>query len=175
MFATFFGNHTAAWSAGNKTKLQEIWLIVIFNRSGFVASEGGNSRESNWVVAVVLLHEAKHIAVGRVETKVIDFHEIQRTLGDFCVDDAIAIDVGIVANTLENAVGDAWGKAGAGGEELGSIGLDFGIQNSGGASNDLLYLWLFVILKAVNDTKAVAEWTSEGASTSGGADDSEMR
>jgi len=107
--------------------LQEVRLVIIFNRGGFVAGEGGNGSEADWTFAVILFHEAEHVAICRVEAEIIDFHEIQSVHGDFFINNAVTVDVGIVADALKNAVGNTWGEAGAGGEKLGGVWLDSGI------------------------------------------------
>ena len=48
-------------------------------------------------------------------------------------------------------------------------------ENVGGAGDDLTDFWLLVVFEAVDDAEAIAEWSSESASSGGSADDSEVR
>ena len=90
------------------------------------------------------------------------------------VDDAVAIDVGVIANTLHKAVCDARGETRTGRKESGRFGVDFCVQNVRSAGDDLFDLGLFVIFEAVDNAETVAERTSKRAGASRGADASEM-
>ncbi len=100
MFLAFFGDDAALGGAGEKTELQEVGLVEILDGGGLVAGQGGDGGEADGAVAVVFVHELKHIAVGGVEAEVVDFHEAEGFFGDFDVDDAVAVDVGVVADAL---------------------------------------------------------------------------
>ena len=62
----FGGDSAATGSAFDEAKLEEIGLIVILDSGGFIAGEGSDGVEADGAVAVILEHEAEHVAVGRV-------------------------------------------------------------------------------------------------------------
>ena len=75
MVGAFFRDTAAAGSAFEKAELQEVGLVIILNRTGFVAGQGSDSGQADGAIAVVFEHKAEHIAVGGIEAEFVDFHE----------------------------------------------------------------------------------------------------
>ena len=78
MFASFQGDDATFGRALEKTELEEVGFVVFFDGGRFVASEGGDGRETDRAVAVVFYHQFEHISVGGVETVLVDFHHLER-------------------------------------------------------------------------------------------------
>ena len=125
MFSGFYGYDATLRGAFEEAELKEIRLVIFFDCGRFVTRQSGDGRQTNGAVAIVLEHEVEHIAVGGVEAKFVDFHEVESFLGRGFVDYAVAINVGIVSNALYEAVRDSRGEATASREKFGRFGGDF--------------------------------------------------
>jgi len=44
---SFFSDDATTWGLFDETKLNQKWLVIIFNRGSFITSEGGNGGEAD--------------------------------------------------------------------------------------------------------------------------------
>ena len=175
MVGAFFRDTAAAGSALEKAELQEVGLVIILDRAGLVAGQGGDSGQTDGAIAVVFEHKAEHIAIGGIEAEFVDFHQLQGTQRHLVVDNPVAVYVGVIADAVDEAVRDAGSFSGARREKGGGGRLDFRIEDFRGAVDDLLDFGFAVIFEAVEDPEAVAKRTGEGAGAGRGADYGELR
>ena len=103
----------------------------------------------------------------------VDFEHFEGFGGGRVVDNAVAVDVGVVADTFEEAVGDAGRETGAAAEEFGGFGADFSVEDFGGTVDDLGDFGFLVEFETVDVAEAIAERGGERAGASGSADDGE--
>ena len=72
------------------------------------------------------------------------------------VNGAVSFDLSEVADTTEQAVGDAGSAAGAASEQLGGGLVDLDIKNSGTAGDDLSNVGFVVEIEMMGDAETVA-------------------
>jgi hypothetical protein len=73
------------------------------------------------------------------------------------VDVAFGLDLGVVADATEQAVGDPWGAAGASGDLDRPAVVDLDAEEPGGAADDGLELLGVVVLELGGEPEPVAE------------------
>ena len=122
------GGDAAARSALQETELEQVGLVVVFNGGGLVAGEGSDGVKADGAVAVILQHQTEHITVGGIKTQLVNLHHLEGGGGNGNVNDAVAVDIGVVADALSEAVGNSRSKAGAGGKQRGGFGSDGGAE-----------------------------------------------
>lgn len=107
VFVTLFGDDATAGRASEEAKLDEIGLVYFFDSAHFFTDDGGDSLDTSGATAEFLDEGAEDMMVGWLESEVIDFEEVERFLGGGGVDGIVAMDLGVVADTLQDAVRDA--------------------------------------------------------------------
>src|SRR5215471_12184666 len=101
-------NDAPSWCTRNEAKLQQVWLIHILNRLGVFAGAGCQCIQPNRPAVELLDDRQQQIAVGLIETDMINLQRVQRRLSDFARNHAIGLHLGIVTHALEQAIDDAW-------------------------------------------------------------------
>lgn len=94
-------------------------------------------------------------------------------VGDGFGDDAMAIDLGEITDSSEEAVGDSGGSSGSFGDSFSALFIDFDSEDGGGSAHDVVESVVVIEAEVHDDAEAVAERAGEVALAGGGADDGE--
>src|SRR5207302_7509288 len=97
-------HNTASRSTRDKAKLQQVWLIHILNCLRVLARARGQSVQSDWAAIELLDNRQQQVAIGLIETDMIDLQRIQCRLSNASRNHAIGSHLCIVTYTLEQAV-----------------------------------------------------------------------
>src|SRR5690606_8177423 len=95
--------------------------------------------------------------------------------GDLPVDPAVRLDLRVVADAAQQAVGDAGGAAGAARDLGGAVGVDLHVEQARGPVDDPLQLGGLVELHVRGEAEPVAQRGRQQARAGGGADEGEGR
>ena len=158
VFSTGGGEHAAAAGAGQEAELEQEGLDDVFKRSGILAHGGGDGLDAAGAALVGGADDAEVLAIKLIEAERVDTFHGERLLDDVDVQFAGGLDLRVVADAAEQAVGDAGRAAGAIGDELegGQIGVGHA-QHVGGAADDGQELVGRVEAEVVGQDEAGAE------------------
>ena len=102
-------------------------------------------------------------AVDLVEPELVDAEQRQAVAGDVGGDRAVGADLGEVADTPQEPVGDAGRAARSPGDLPGAVGVDRDAEDAGGAGDDLLQLVVVVVVEPGDEAEAVAQRAGDHA------------
>src|SRR5262245_12446835 len=107
MFVRELSRDAAAGRALEKTDLEEIRFVNIFDGVNFLAQNGGDRIHANRPPAEAFDDGAEKLSIDVVEAVFIHIEKLQRIERDRRGNFAVAFNVGIIANSLQQAVRDA--------------------------------------------------------------------
>ena len=128
-------------------------LVDALDRVLFLVDGRGDRADADRAAAEVLDDGREDLAVDVVEAEGVDLHHVQGPLGFFGGDDAVALDVDIVADAAQQAVGDARRAAGPQGDLAGPGVIDLDLEDPGRPLDDLLQVLVLVVVEAVDDAE----------------------
>ena len=105
----------------------------------------------------------------------IDFEEAQGFARDVARDEVTCLDLCIIADAAEEVIGDTRGTAGAAGNFRRAFCVHIDVQFCRGARDDFGKLLGRIVIEAIDEAEACAEWCGDEADTCGGADQGEAR
>lgn len=118
-------------------------------------------------------HDAKQALVHFVEAEGVDFEEFEGGLGGGFGDGAVAFFLGVVADEIDEIVGDARGAAGAAGDLESAVGIEGNVEEFAGARYDFEEVFGTVVVESGLQGEATAKGGGEEAVSRGGADEGE--
>ncbi len=107
--------------------------------------------------AEVLDDGREDLAVDVVEAEGVDLHHVQGPLGLLGRDDAVALDVDVVADAPQQPVGHARRPPRPQGDLAGPGVVDLDLEQRGRALDDLLQVLVPVVIEPVDDAEAAPE------------------
>ena len=121
------GELAAFGGSSDEAGLEEEGFYDVFEGVAFFAHGGGHGVDADGAAFVVAGHDGHEAAVEGIEAEVVDAFEGEGLVQHIGCEVAVGADDGEIADAAEEAVGDARGAAGAGGdlEERGGIGGEF--------------------------------------------------
>src|SRR5579872_1513766 len=120
--------------------------------------------------AVVILHDGIQVAsIELVQPIFVDAFPSERLVGDRSIDAAVAPDLGIVANALQEAIGDARRSARAASDLVRSLTIDRRLEKLRRPLDYPRQLFRRVEIEVVRQTEAVPERCAQEAGPRGGA------
>src|SRR5262245_7089611 len=118
------GDPAPARAPDHEADLEEIGLDQLGQGLCLVVDGGGDRLDPDRADPELLDDRLEEPPVEPIEPARVDAFHGQGSLGGLPADPAVTLDLGVVAHTPEEPVGDAWGAASATGQLAGSLGLD---------------------------------------------------
>jgi hypothetical protein len=153
--------------------LDEERFVDVFNCFFGFANAYGQGAKPNRAATELLTQVGKHGAVDFVETKVIDAKDREAFVRSCFIDTAIATNLGEVANSAKETIGDTGCATGASGDLGSATVVDADSENATSARNDRLQFVGVVVIETGDQTEAVAQGTGDEARTRRGSDEGE--
>lgn len=157
MFVTFRSDDASARSSGDETELDQVGFVDVLNRLFFFADDRGDRTYAGRSAAEFFDDSSEHVTVGRFEAKRIDFEETECLTGRSSINLVFAVDLSVVADALQDAVGDARGLTAGMGNDIGTGVIEFDPEDAGGTENDTFDFCRRIELESVRGTETVAE------------------
>ena len=171
----FGGEDAALGGALEVTFLDEEGFMDFFQGLGFFADGDGDGAHADGAAAVVFGHHAEHAFVHFVEAGGVDLEEFEGAGGDGLGDDAAGAFLGVVADEVDEVVGNARGAAATRGDFFGAAFVDRDFEERAAALDDADERGDVVVIEARLEREAGAERRGEQAGAGGGADEGEAR
>lgn len=175
VLVSFFGDDAAARGACDESELDEIGFVDFFDGAHFFSDDSGDRLDASRTASEFLDERAKNMMVGRFESEVIDFKEIECFFGGSGVDGVVSVHLSVIADAFENAIGDARRLSAGFGDDVRAFFIELNTEDARGTLHDLLDFHRFIEFQAMNGAEAIAEGVGERAELGGGADQSELR
>ena len=118
------GDRAAARRALQEAAHDEVGLVDVHDRVGFLAERHGQRVEPHRPAVELVADGEQDVAVELVEAFVVDLEEVERGQADLARDDALVAHLGEVAHAPQQAVGDPRRAARAGRDLAGRLGVD---------------------------------------------------
>src|SRR5215831_8083052 len=99
--------HTTAWSAIQKANLYQIRLNDLFNRILLLVNRGRKCTHTDRTAFELFNNSEQQLPIHFVQAIRVDFHSIQRVVGDLMRNAAVIIDLGVIANPAQKTIYDA--------------------------------------------------------------------
>ena len=99
--------HPPARRALDEAALQQVRLVDVLDRVLLLVHGHRERRQTDRAAAEAHADRVQDLAVQPVQALVVDLEHVQRGVGGRGVDRAVAVDLRVVADALEQAVGDA--------------------------------------------------------------------
>ena len=157
MFVCVGKHDPAARSARDEGDLHEIGFVDVLDRAAVLAYRRGERVQTDRSAAELVDHRRDDLGVDRVEPQLVDLHPAERMVGDLIVYHALALDLGKVADALQDAVGDTRSAAAAPCDLDRAVVGDLDAQNGCRTADDLGELLGGVHLQPAIDAEAVAK------------------
>ena len=106
MGARQVGGDPALRRAVDEPEPEQERLVDVLDRLDLLGQHGGQRGDPDRSRGELLDDRGEQLAVGRVEALVVDLHRPHRGGRDRLVDVAVAVDLGVVADALEQPVDD---------------------------------------------------------------------
>ena len=132
-------------------------LVDVLDRLDLLGQHRGERLDADRPRCELLDDRREQLAIGRVETLVVDVHRLQGLSREGRVDGPVAVDLGVVAHALEQPVHDARGAARAAGNLPRSLLVDARGQDVGRARDDPAQFVLRVEIEVMEDAEALAQ------------------
>ncbi len=167
------GGDASPRGAGEVALHQEVRLVDVFESVGPLAHRGGDGLEPHRPAAELVDQRAEDAAVHRVEAGLVHLEPLQRAVGDFLGDAAVALHFREIADAAQEPVGDARSPASAPRDLARSALVEVHAQLLRGATDDLLEIFGGVVVEAADDAEAVAQRAGEQPRPRGRTDERE--
>ena len=148
-------------------------LVDVLDRVDFLGQHGGQGRDADRSRGELLDDRREQLAVRRVETLVIDLHAPHGVARRAFVDAAVAVDLGMVADALEQSIHDARRPPPAAGDGPSGGRIDRDVEDLGRTLDDLRQLVLRVEVEPEGRPEPVAQRRADPAGPSRRADHGE--
>src|SRR5262245_41517531 len=169
------GGHAPARGALQEPTLDEERLQHVLDRVALLADRVREVVDSNRSAAELLHHRAEELAIHDVQADRVDVEHRERRVGHVAGDHALRLHLRVVAHAPQQAVRDARGAAGAGGNLERALGGDLDREELGRAVHDPPDLLGGVELEPGDDAEAVAQRIGEHPGARRRADERERR
>ncbi len=136
MFVCGRRGDAAARCALQEAALQEERFVHIHDRVGLVAEGGSDGFEADRTAIKLRDDAEQHGAVRFVQPECVDVEHSEGCVSRIPGDDARTANLGVVAHAAQQAVGDARRAARTAGKFRGGVGVDFDVQQFGGAGHN---------------------------------------
>ena len=110
------GRYPAARGALQEAQLEQIGFVHVLYRFHFFADVGGDRRKTDGAAVIESDHRRQYLPIQVIKPFVVHAQNGQSFVGDFLRDQAIAIDLGEIAHTAEQPVGNTRGASGSQGD-----------------------------------------------------------
>ena len=157
----------------DEAEAQQERLVDVLDRLDLLGQDGGQRRHADRSRGELLDDRGQELAIGRIEALVVDLHRAHRRGRGRLVDVPVAVDLGVVADALEEPVDDARRPAPAPGDGPGRRRFDGHGEDRRRAFDDRGQLWLGVEVEPVGRPEAVTQRGADPAGAGRGADDGE--
>lgn len=161
MVAGGAGDLAAAFGAADETDLEEVRLDDVFERIAFFAEGGGDGLDARRPAVIDLDQRPHERPVQVVQSQRVDAFHRQGAVDDVAGQSPRALDLGIVADALEQAVGDTRRAARPRGDHLQRAAVEVQFQQPGRAAEDVGQLGHRVKFKVVEHPEPAAEGRAE--------------
>ena len=152
-----FRSFTATGGALDEALLDEVGFVNVLYRTGIFAHGRSDGIEAHGSAAELIDDGEQQLVINLVETEGVDIEGLQGILSDIEVDTAVTLDLGEVAHTTQQGVGDTRRTTTAAGYLAGSFLVDLHTQQTCRAAHDPRKDIGIVVLKMAVDTKAGTE------------------
>ena len=137
------------------------------------AEHRGERLDADRARAELLDDRRQELAIRGVEALVVDLEQAHGFPRRALVHSAVAVDLGVVADALEEPVHDARRSPAPPGDGDGGAGIDLDVEDPGRPLDDLGQLRLLVEVEAVGGPEAVAQRRGDPPGPGRGPDDGE--
>ncbi len=152
---------------------QQERLVDVLDGLGLLGQDGGERGDPDRARRELLDDRRQQLAIGRVEPLVVDLHGLHRGGRDRLVDPPVAVDLGVIANALEQPVDDPRRAPSTAGDGPAGRRVDRHVEDGGRAVDDGDELGLGVEVQAIRGPEPVAERAADPAGPGRRADDCE--
>ena len=170
MGAPEIGRDAALWRPIDEPEAEQERLVDVLDRVGLLGQHGSQRRDPDRTRCELLDDRGEQLPIGRVEPFVVDLHLAHRVTRRVFVDTAVAVDLGVVADALEQSIHDPRRAATASGDGARGGAIDRDIEDLGRALDDLDELILGVEVEPVGRAEPVTQRRADAARPGRGAD-----
>ena len=170
----FGGGDASAGGAGEESELDEEGFVDVFDGFALFARCGGDGLDADGTTREFVDHGGENVSVGRFETEVIDFEEGERFVREFLIYGFDIFGLCVVADALQEAIGDARRAPTRLRDTRGARGVDANIQYATRPCEDAGDFFFGVELESVHGAEAIPERVGNGSETSRRADQREF-
>ena len=150
--------------------------FVDFFQSIFFFSHGDSQRRDADGAAAELDDDGfQDSLIHFIQAIVIDIEHGQGLIGELSGDDAIALDLGIIADASKEVIGDAGGAAAAASDFQGAFFGDPDIEDGAGAVDNFLQFFARIVIQPLLNREAGEERGSEESGAGGGSNQCKAR
>jgi len=149
---------TSSWRSHQITFLNQEGLINFFQGTPVFSNSGGDGGNANGSPFKFFNDGREDFIVHLVQTMLIHIQGRQCHLGNVVGDGAVAFDLGKVADTAQQKVGDTWCATATSGDFEGRIVFDGNIENGCGAFQDFRQSFRIIVLQSQVDTETGTQW-----------------
>ena len=157
MFVCVGEHDPAARSARDEGDLHQIRLVHVFNSAAVLAYRRGERVQTDRSAAELVNHRQYDFGVDRVKPQLVNLHFAERMVGNLIVYHALALDLGKVADALQDAVGDTRSAAAAPCDLDRAVVGDLDAQNGCRTADYLGELFGRIHLQPAIDAESVAK------------------
>ena len=168
------GDDPAADGPVEEADAHEEGLVDALDRVLLLVDGRGDRPDADRAAAEVLDDGREDLAVDVVEPQSVDLHHVQGPLGFLRRDDAVALDVDVVPDAAQQPVGHARRPSRAQGDLAGPGIVDLDLEDPGRALDDLLQVFVFIVIEAVDDAEAAAQGRRDAPGPGRRADEGEL-
>lgn len=155
------GGDPSAMGASEVANLEQVGFVYFFDRLGVFAGRGSEGVESDGAAVELFDRDREQAAIGPVQSHRIDLKQFEGGAGDFEGNGSVGFHLAVIAYPFEQAVRDSGCAARSAGDFSGTIGVDRGIEQGGGAGNNCRQFVDFVKPEALHKAKASAKGSRE--------------
>src|SRR5262245_24855032 len=105
------GGHPAARSTLQKTNLEEVRFIYVFDSVDFLAEDGCDRVYSYRAASKAFDHGTQKFSIDFIESMLVDVEEFQRVAGAGSRDLTISLDLRVIPNSFQQTIRYAWRPA----------------------------------------------------------------
>jgi hypothetical protein len=169
------GGDPAAGGAREQALLDEERLDDVLDGVDLLPHRDGEGGQPDGAAGEGGAQRLEDAVVEAVEAALVDLEQVEGGAGDRDGDDAVGADLGVVADALEEAVGDPGRPAAAPGDLVGAVVVEGDLEDGRGAGDDALEVGLAVEVEPRGEAEAVAQRAGDQPGPGGRADEGERR
>src|SRR5439155_23956529 len=157
VLAGCFGRAPALRRSIEEAEPQQERLVDVLDRLDLLGEDGTQGSDADWPRLELLDDRGEQLPIGRVEALVVDLHRPHRLARRRLVDAAVAVDLGVIADPLQQPVDDPWRSSAAPRDRPCRAGIDLDIEDSIRSLDDLDELIVAVEVEPVRRPEPVAQ------------------